>query len=126
MNTSLASALEGVFGSRPKPEAIMFAPETEIAPVTLAASRVIIIPATFTIDDHGFSYYLKTNQVDHAAEIVNIIEEQADGQPINKQMREFFFPSERAYDHAQTIWQALTGCAKLGKLEKWQSWEKFR
>lgn len=126
--SGLAAALEEAgIKRKPKPEALVFlAPETMISPQTLFASRVIMIPATFVVDEHGFMYYLKANDVDHQQELVNVLEEGPGGQLRNIPMREFFFPSDHAYDAAQSIWQALTGCKVLGKLDKWQSWDKFR
>lgn len=79
---------------------------------------VVQIPATFQVDGHGFSYYLKSNEIDF-----NMSSLRAD---LNgKSWLEFWFSSNAAAELARTVWYNLTGCQILGKLNTWQNWGQF-
>lgn len=99
---------------------------TIIAPDDSGAGIVVRIPPTFMVDDKGFGYYLKANDVDHTMELVPCTPEEDMTFGQQGRVREFFFTSQRARERAEGIWYALTGCKTLGKLNNWQKWERFR
>lgn len=86
----------------------------EVAP-QVAHSLRVSIPASFKVDGKRFDYFLDKNAVDYQLD--------ADEHGM---FVEYFFVNSRAIETANIIWESLTGCKQLGKLNSHDTWKRFK